>query len=66
MNPTPVDAVIALLGSRKFLVMLFTQLALASSSVVFKVITPDLAAEIGAVVASVWMAAHAHEEKGKT
>lgn len=58
------DAVISLFGSRKFLVMLFSQLALAHAAY-FKLITPELAAEIGSGLAAAWMASHAHEEKSK-
>lgn len=60
-----IEAILNLLTSRKFLVMLVTQLAIAAPAV-FGKINPELAAELGAAVAAVWMAAHAHEEKGKS
>lgn len=59
-----VEALAQLFGSRKFLVMLFAQLALAVPAY-FKVITPELAAEIGSGLVGAWMVAHAHEEKSK-
>ena len=59
-----IDALMALLGSRKFLVMLATQMAIAAPAY-FGKIQPELAAELGSVVVAIWMAAHAHEEKGK-
>lgn len=59
-----IEALMKLLASRKFLVMLGCQLAIAFPAV-FGKMNPELAAELGAAVAAVWMAAHAHEEKGK-
>lgn len=58
-----VNAIVQLFGSRKFLVMLFAQIAIAAPAY-FKVITPELAAELGSLVAAAWMASHAVQEKG--
>ncbi len=58
------DAIIALLGSRKFIVMMAVQLGLLFPAY-FGKINPDTAAELAAAVFAVWSASHAHEESAK-
>ena len=58
------DAITALFGSRKFIVMLLAQLAVFFPAV-FGKISPDLAAELGVLLVTVWSASHAAEESAK-
>ncbi len=58
-----IDAIVSLLGSRKFIVMVVAQLAIFAPTV-FGKLDPQIAAELGVALAGVWMAAHAHEQKG--
>jgi hypothetical protein len=58
------NALAQLFTSRKFLVMLFTQLALLVP-VVFGKIPVDLSVELATVLATAWLGAHAYEGKPK-
>lgn len=59
-----VRAILSLLGSRKFVAMCAAQLAIAIPAV-FGHVNPERAADLGVALLGVWMAAHAHEERGK-
>jgi len=58
------EALKKLLSSRKFLVMFVTNVLMIVGAVTGK-IQADTAAELAGAIVSVWMAAHAHEEKSK-
>lgn len=58
------EALKNLFSSRKFLVMLVTNL-LVGVGAITGTIQPDTAAELATALVTVWMAAHAHEEKSK-
>ncbi len=58
------EAILNLLQSRKFLVMLVSQLAIFLPTV-FGKLDPQIAAELGAGLAAVWLGAHAHEEAAR-
>lgn len=58
------EAIVRLFGSRKFLVMLVSQLAIFAPAY-FGKLNPELAAELGTAIVIAWGATHAHEEAAK-